>query len=538
MTETAIHPTPQWRAGRTAAASVSKATMLQPRSIVRGRLAVAGLGAIAAFGVLSFFARASGPLPGDVGTERAVQSIPWGPISVVFGWVTAFNGFRQMMAGLVLVAIVIAINPRTVAFTVLASLSGAMYTVSNAFVDRPRPSPDLVHVTEHLGAQSFPSGHAVFAMTYASLIVLCVAGKYLHRRGLIAAAAAGAGAVLLMSVARLATGGHWPTDVYGGWLLAGGWIMLLLSFRPVGTPVVAWLGDPGGAWRAHHPTLPNTLESRRRLWAHAAYTPIVQSFERLGFVMRGILWAVMGGLLVASGFGLGRHVDLYGSVRLLLDTPWRGAIAVLIILAIGGYAVWGYVRTFLDPLRRGRSVGGLVARMGFLSSAISYTLVVAFTLVVGFASAPGEDAKAFDPVAAFNSLERYGSAYVLGAIVVAIGISQAIDGWREPFTHDVLVEDAPHAALFHAWTWSGRIGFWARALLFGFLGVLIMIDSAAGSPWSTSLTHAFERMPQLPGGWAVTAILGFGLIALGLHSFGAARWMRLRPPVILGTVQG
>ena len=505
--------------------------------IVRGSLGTAGVAAIAGFLVLSWFARASGPLPGDVAVERAVQAIPWGPMSTVFGWVTAFSGFRQMVAGFVLLGIVIVINPRTVAFAVLASLTGLMYTFSNSVIDRPRPSPDLVQVTEHLGAHSFPSGHAVFALTYVALILFCVGGKYLGRRGLIAAGVLAGMVVLLISVARLATGGHWPTDVYGGWLLAGGWIMLLLSFRPVASPVLAWLGDPTAAWKAHHPGLPNNFDSRRRLWARAAYTPLVQSFERLGFAVRGVLWAVMGVLLVASAFGLARHVDLYGSVRFLLTTPWRGAVAIVIVIAIGGYAVWGYVRTFLDPLRRGRTVGGLIARTGFLSSGISYTLVVAFTLIFGFTSVTADHAAPIDPAAVFASFERYGAVYLLGLIVVAIGVSQAIDGWREPFRRDVLIEDAPHGALFHTWTWLGRIGFWARAFLFAFLGVLIMIETAGGSSWSTSFSHAFEQMNRLPGGWAVASILGAGLIALGLHSFGAARWMRLRPPVIEEAIQ-
>jgi hypothetical protein len=122
--------------------------------------------------------------------------------------------------------------------------------------------------------------------------------------------------------------------------------------------------------------------------------------------------------------------------------------------------------------------------------------------------------------------------YVVGAVTIAIGVSQAIDGWREPFKHDVLTEDAPHGFLFHLWTFLGRVGLWARAALFAFLGVLIVVDHAGGLPWSTDFGHAFMRIDQLPGGSAAAVILGLGLVALGLHSFGSARWMRLRPPVI------
>lgn len=212
---------------------------------IRGRLLAAGVSALGGFAALAWLVHGNpGPLLGDVEIERFVQSIPWGWLAVVFGSATAFSGATQATAGIILLALVIVIRPRAFLFSVLGSLSGLLYTLTNAAIDRPRPSPGLVHVTEHLGAHSFPSGHAVFAVTYATLLVLCIGGKYLRRRPLIAVSILAAVVVAFMSIARLATGGHWPTDVYGGLLLAGGWILVLLSVRPIGNPVLAWLGDP------------------------------------------------------------------------------------------------------------------------------------------------------------------------------------------------------------------------------------------------------------------------------------------------------
>jgi hypothetical protein len=219
-------------------------------------------------------------------------------------------------------------------------------------------------------------------------------------------------------------------------------------------------------------------------------------------------------------------------VSLLVSNPWRQAIATVIVVAIGGYAIWGFVRTIFDPLRRGRSLAGLVARLGFLSSALSYTLVVLFTVGLALSSANASGGPGFDPTAIVNRLDSLGAVYVLGAVAFAIGVSQAVDGWREPFMKDVLLEDAPRGRLFRIWTWLGRAGLWARAVLFGFLGVLILAERSSGQPWNTSFTHAFARISGLPGGAAIAALLGVGLLALGLHSVGAARWMRLRRPVL------
>jgi membrane-associated phospholipid phosphatase len=514
------------------APGVAGAATPRRASAIRGSLLIPGLAALLAFAGIALASRGSGPLPGDVAVERLVQSLPWGPATAVFGLITAFNGTTQLAAGLVLLALVVAINPRAFLFSILASLSGPLYSLTNSLVDRPRPSAALVQVTEHLGGHSFPSGHAIFVLTYATLLVLCVGGKYLAGPRLIVAAAMGAAAVVFMSVARLATGGHWPTDVYGGLLLAGGWMLVLLSVGPIGRPVLAWLGDPAGAWNARYPGLPNTLASRRRLVERALYTPAVQALERLGYVVRGALWAFVGAALITSAFRLGGGVDLYGAVRIMVSTPMRGVVGAVIVLAIGGYATWGYVRTIFDPLRRGSDVDGLVARLGFLTSAGSYTLVLVFTVEQALVGAASGRTNPWDLTAWVDALAGYGGVYILGLIVFAIGVGQAIDGWREPFTHDVLLEDAPHGTLFHLWTWLGRVGLWARAALFGFLGALIMVEHASGLAWSASFTHAFARMAQLPGGPLLVTLLGLGLIALGLHSIGAARWMRLRAPVI------
>lgn len=433
---------------------------------------------------------------------------------------TSFNVTTATVAGILLLAVVVTINPRTLIFAMLASLSGPLYTLLNTVI----------------GARWFPGGHAVVSLTFVSLLVLCVGGKYLRRRGLIVVSVVGATSVLFISTASLVIGGHRPSDVYGGWLCAGGWILILLSVRPIGDPVLTWLGDPEAAWHAHHPDRPYTFESRRALVAHALYTPIVQLFERLGFAVRGVLWVVMGIAVARSALQMGPRIDLYGSVRLLVTNPWRGPIATLIVIGLGGYALWGYVRTILDPLRRGTSASGLGARMGFLSSAISYTMLIAFTLVAAFTPPSRSAPRPFEPAAVVNLLAGFGAVYVLGVIVIGIGISQAIDGWREPFKHDVLTPDAPHGLLFRMWTWLGRTGLFARAVLFALVGVLIIKAHANGHSWSTSFSTAFERMAHLPGGTIAAAILGLGLVALGLHSFAAARWMRLRP-LVLGTAK-
>lgn len=89
-----------------------------------------------------------------------------------------------------------------------------------SWIERPRPSADLVDVSDSAANFSFPSGHTVStAMLFGLLFFLLPAlvpwrpvCRLLQACSLLAVAAAGP--------ARVYVGVHWPSDVLGGYLLA------------------------------------------------------------------------------------------------------------------------------------------------------------------------------------------------------------------------------------------------------------------------------------------------------------------------------
>ncbi len=102
-------------------------------------------------------------------------------------------------------------------------------TLIIAFVHRARPFvalPDVrTLITPDAGEnlQSFPSGHAIFFFALAAV-------AYHYDRRLSAVLYAGA---LLMGIARVAAGVHWPSDILAGALLGMlvGWVAIRLADR-------------------------------------------------------------------------------------------------------------------------------------------------------------------------------------------------------------------------------------------------------------------------------------------------------------------
>jgi membrane-associated phospholipid phosphatase len=175
-------------------------------------------------------------IPGDAAFERDVQSINWYPLSLTFPFFSWIGDAKGAVAEAFLFIAVLIFNRRAWRLVIAIGMTGIWYQVLAHLIMRPRPTTDQVlQVTEHPGASSFPSGHTIFVATLAVLLMVCFGNRFLPRW------ARPAGWVLVMmtaiacAISRVYTGTHWPTDVLAGLLIAIAWIALVLSVR--------WISD-------------------------------------------------------------------------------------------------------------------------------------------------------------------------------------------------------------------------------------------------------------------------------------------------------
>src|SRR5947208_12274665 len=127
-----------------------------------------------------------------------------------------------------------------------------------------------------------------------------------------------------------------------------------------------------------------TLQANRHSVKRAAANPGLELLERLGYIVRGALYFVIGllALRIALSQPDGHEVDLTGSVVFLIGNPLGKLVLLVIIVGLAAYSVWGLIRAVFDPLHRGSDPSGYMARLGFLSSALSYGLIVVFGLKI------------------------------------------------------------------------------------------------------------------------------------------------------------
>lgn len=262
----------------------------------------------------------------------------------------------------------------------------------------------------------------------------------------------------------------------------------------------------------------------------AAANPWLERLGRLGYIVRGVLYGVMGILALRLALGAPtRTADQRGTLYLLSGSPLAKVFLLIVIVSLAAYALWGFIRAVYDPLGRGNDTGGIVARLGFAWSGLNYAalLLFALTFLVGATKSDGSDTMQ-KTVGALLSRPAGGVITIIAGIIgVAAGLGQFVDVYKAGFKKDLNRHQMNRATRITVDT-LGRFGMFSRGVIFTMLGFFILL---AGLHHHASdaqgIGEAFQVIARSPMGHFSLAVVGAGFIALGFHSLANARWVRM-----------
>jgi hypothetical protein len=258
-----------------------------------------------------------------------------------------------------------------------------------------------------------------------------------------------------------------------------------------------------------------------------AANPWFERGTRLGYVIRGCLYAIVGVLALGQVFGVGgQATDMRGGVEAVTNNPLRYPILAVALLGLAAYAAWGFVRAIYDPLHRGDDPVGLAARLGFVWSGISYASLAVFLVQLGAGhAAHGEMIRSFVSAALQHPAGRW-LAVAAGAAGVGFGLGQFVDAAKATFRKD-LKRGAMTRWQRLAAEYLGRFGMLARGVIFSMLGWFIVLAALSQDPGEARGWGAvFQVLAAQPFGRVLLTVVCLGFVALGLHSFACARWIR------------
>jgi hypothetical protein len=265
-------------------------------------------------------------------------------------------------------------------------------------------------------------------------------------------------------------------------------------------------------------------EKIERAGAQADRSDWMDRAVRFGLVAYGVVYLLIA--WVAAQLALGRHSGRPSA---------QGALAQLAHGSVGRVVLWAIAGgLFLLVLWRAlEAIGGHRGAEGFdlvrkravsLGKAVLYGVLGFSALKVAMGS--GSNSSRTQKTMTARIMDLPAGQWIVGAVGVAIiayGAGLVWRGWTDRFLKHLDGEGRSGDA-GRAYTWFGRIGYVAKGIAFGLVGVLVGYAAITHEPrQSGGLDQALRKLLQQPFGPYLLLAIAAGIGCYGLFCFAWAR---------------
>lgn len=275
-----------------------------------------------------------------------------------------------------------------------------------------------------------------------------------------------------------------------------------------------------------------TMRNVQREGRQAASSPGMTLLARAGYVAKGIVYLIIGGLAakVAIGEG-GSTTDRNGALRAIQEQPFGKFLLAVVAFGLVGYALWSLVQALLDPEGQGTDAKGIAARVGYGVVGLSYAAlaVAAAQLALGAGNGgSSSDTTTKDWTARLLSLP-FGPFLVVLAGLVVIGVAGYLFYRAYSAEFQKTLDLGGMSAESRTWILTlGRVGYAALGTVFGIVGIFLIVAAVRDNAGAAKgLGGALRELAVQPYGHVVLGVVAVGLIAYGLYSLAQARYRRL-----------
>ena len=271
------------------------------------------------------------------------------------------------------------------------------------------------------------------------------------------------------------------------------------------------------------PTRPDVAarESASRAKRHP-----LETLGRVGYAVKGVVYALLGGLALQAAFGDGDPEGSSGAFATVAETSFGSVLLTIIAIGLAAYALWRIALAFLDPEGEGTDAEGLARRAFYLVSAASYLglAYAAYSLISGGGSSGGGTEERTATVFSLPFGRWLVGLAALG--ILAYGGYQFVRAYKASFMDkfDLTGTGAKHRDLVRR---AGQAGLSARGVVYLIVGVFLGraalqydADEALG------LDGALSVLQSQPYGAFLLGAVAIGLVGYAVYCWTNARYRR------------
>ena len=233
------------------------------------------------------------------------------------------------------------------------------------------------------------------------------------------------------------------------------------------------------------------------------YHPLIKRLESLGYIVRGLVYLLLGFFGVQLAFGLRSHAPNLTEVIISVSGAPLGIFSLLlIVMGLTSYSLWGISRGVFNVLEEEHNLLGYTKRIGYILSALSY-LTLTFTALLLLAGHNVSNSSS-DPSAVTNKVWNipFGREMVIifGVLWFVSGLIQIFISKNSKLT-------------------SGKFGQAARAILFILIGFFIIKAGLSSNPENIyGIGQVLDLLNKTKIGEYVVGILSLGIMSFGVYS--------------------
>lgn len=268
---------------------------------------------------------------------------------------------------------------------------------------------------------------------------------------------------------------------------------------------------------------PATARSSAR---QAANSDAINKAARVGFLAKGLVYALIGILAFQVALGDSEQADQKGALQAVAEKPGGSVVLWLMVLGFLGYAVWRFSEAAWGRREETDEKKRTLKRIGSAANGLVYLAfgVLAFRTVTASSSGGGSQSMTAK-VLGWPGGEMI--VIVAGLVVIAIGVGLTVRGLKTDFQKH-LDTTSMSRRTFEAVRRLGQTGYVARGAVFGLVGVLVVKAAMDHEPGKAAgFDVALKSLAGAPFGKVLLIAAALGLVCFGAYSVAEARYRRL-----------
>ena len=274
------------------------------------------------------------------------------------------------------------------------------------------------------------------------------------------------------------------------------------------------------------PTTSTAKDSAELHARQAANSEWLDRAARLGFLAKGLVYALIGVLAFQVAMGDQQRADQKGALQAIADKPGGSVVLWLMVLGFLAYAVWRFSEAAFGRRDETDEKKRTAKRLGSAANGAIYLsfAVLAFRTVTSSSnSSSGADVTA-------KVLGWPGGQVIImvaGLVIMVVAVALAWRGLKTDFEKHLNTARMSRTT-FSAVRRLGQVGYIARGAVFFLIGALVVKAAVDHQPGKAQgFDVALRSLAGAPFGQVLLIAAALGLICFGAYCVAEARYRRL-----------